>query len=147
MKYDYTINVLKILANAIFNPTSISNNNSRNFVFKYPNAAELNDSINDTPDTELENDDEEYDEGDSIDDIASENTDSYNNTKNSYYDKKEAVSSNPHGIIDSITQEITPVRLQQAIILSEIVESQKVKLEKEDFKLGELFYEYKSAYS
>lgn len=44
MKYDDTINLLKILANAIFNPTSILNNNSRNFVFKYPNAAELNDS-------------------------------------------------------------------------------------------------------
>lgn len=133
MKYDDTVNLLKILANAIFNPTSISNNNSRNFVFKYPNATELNDSINNTSDTELENDDEEYDEGDSIDDIASENRHSYNNTKNSTYDKKEAASSNPQGIIDSITQEITPVRLQQAIILSEIVGEPKSKTRKRRF--------------
>ncbi|ALB47233.1 MAG: hypothetical protein LKH93_21130 [Clostridium beijerinckii] len=133
MKYDDTINLLKILANAIFNPTSILNNNSRNFVFKYPNATEMNDGINNTSDTELENDDEEYDEGDSIDDIASENTNSYNNTKNSYYDKKEAASSNPQGIIDSITQEITPVRLQQAIILSEIVGKPKSKTRKRRF--------------
>ncbi|NSB16097.1 hypothetical protein [Clostridium beijerinckii] len=133
MKYDDTINLLKILANAIFNPTSILNNNSRNFVFKYPNAAELNDSINNTSDTELENDDEKYDEGDSIDDIASESMNSYNNTKNNSYDKKEAASSNSQGIIDSITQEITPVRLQQAIILSEIVGKPKSKTRKRRF--------------
>lgn len=133
MKYDDTTNLLKVLANAIFNPTSILNNNSRNFVFKYPNATEMNDGINNTSDTELENDDEEYDEGDSIDDIASENMDSYNNTKNSYYNKKEAASSNPQVIIDSITQEITPVRLQQAIILSEIVGKPKSKTRKRRF--------------
>lgn len=133
MKYDDTINLLKILANAIFNPTSISNNNSRNFVFKYPNATELNDSINNTSNTELENDNEEYDEGDSIDDIANESMDSYNNTKNNSYDKKEAASSNSQRIIDSITQEITPVRLQQAIILSEIVGKPKSKTRKRRF--------------
>lgn len=93
----------------------------------------MNDGINNASDTELENDDEEYDEGDSIDDIASENMDSYNNTKNSYYNKKEAASSNPQGIIDSITQEITPVRLQQAIILSEIVGKPKSKTRKRRF--------------
>lgn len=37
------------------------------------------------------------------------------------YNKQQSTSSNPQGVIDSITQELTSVKLQQAIILSEIV--------------------------
>ncbi|AGF54840.1 hypothetical protein B0P06_001082 [Clostridium saccharoperbutylacetonicum] len=40
---------------------------------------------------------------------------------NSSYNKQQSASSNPQGVIDSITQELTSVKLQQAIILSEIV--------------------------
>ncbi|MFT8347620.1 hypothetical protein [Clostridium saccharoperbutylacetonicum] len=37
------------------------------------------------------------------------------------YNKQQSASSNPQGVIDSITQELTSAKLQQAIILSEIV--------------------------
>lgn len=40
------------------------------------------------------------------------------------------VSENPQGVIDSIVEELTPVRLQQAIILSEIVGKPKSKTRK-----------------
>lgn len=40
------------------------------------------------------------------------------------------VHQNPQGVIDSIVQELTPVRLQQAIILSEIVGKPKSKTRK-----------------
>lgn len=40
------------------------------------------------------------------------------------------VSKNPQGVIDSIVEELTPVRLQQAIILSEIVGKPKSKTRK-----------------
>ncbi len=42
----------------------------------------------------------------------------------------EYVSKNPQGVIDSIVEELTPVRLQQAIILSEIVGKPKSKTRK-----------------
>lgn len=40
------------------------------------------------------------------------------------------VSKNPQGVIDSIVEELTPVRLQQAIILSEIVGKPKSRTRK-----------------
>ncbi|MNO81854.1 hypothetical protein D3C76_731110 [compost metagenome] len=40
------------------------------------------------------------------------------------------VSKNPQGVIDSIVEEMTSVRLQQAIILSEIVGKPKSKTRK-----------------
>ncbi|OPJ64444.1 hypothetical protein [Clostridium oryzae] len=44
--------------------------------------------------------------------------------------KQQNTSANPQGVIDSIAQELTPVRLQQAIILSEIVSKPKSKTRK-----------------
>ncbi|WP_026886344.1 hypothetical protein [Clostridium beijerinckii] len=133
MKYNDTIDLLKIFANAILDPTSITKNNSKNLVFKYPRSFESNDSMDRSIYAESENEDEEYDESDSTEDRPNENADPYDNTRNNYYDKKEATSSNSQGIIDSITQEITPVRLQQAIILSEIVGKPKSKTRKRRF--------------
>lgn len=46
------------------------------------------------------------------------------------HDSQKDTSSNPQGILDSITQELTSVRLQQAIILSEIVGKPKSKTRK-----------------
>ena len=50
----------------------------------------------------------------------------YNLTKNN----TKRYEQDSMGLIDSITQEITPVRLQQAIILSEIVGKPRSKTRK-----------------
>ena len=63
--------------------------------------------------------------------VPMEDNKSYNDNKSSgYYYEQQDTSSDSKGVIDSITQEITPVRLQQAIILSEIVGKPRSKTRK-----------------
>jgi hypothetical protein len=63
--------------------------------------------------------------------VPIEDSNSYNDNKNNgYYNKQQDAYSDPPGVIDSITQEMTPVRLQQAIILSEIVGKPRSKTRK-----------------
>jgi hypothetical protein len=59
-----------------------------------------------------------------------ENSKSYNYAESNGYNNKQGTSSNPEGVIDSIAQELTSVRLQQAIILSEIVGKPRSKTRK-----------------
>ena len=59
--------------------------------------------------------------------VHKEDSKSYNDY---YNNKQQDTSSDSQGVIDSITQEMTPVRLQQAIILSEIVGKPKCKTRK-----------------
>lgn len=51
--------------------------------------------------------------------ISMKDTELYEEEAN--YGRKQNASSQPLGVMDSIVQELTSVRLQQAIILSEIV--------------------------
>jgi deoxyribodipyrimidine photolyase len=130
MKNNDTIELLKTFANAIFDPTSITNNIRESSTLKYPRGLELNNSINNIYE-ESEDSNEEYNESDSGENSASEDSESYSDDKNNcYYNKQKNTSSNPQGVIDSITQEITSVRLQQAIILSEIVGKPRSKTRK-----------------
>lgn len=124
MKYNDTIDLLKTFVNALIDPTSITNNLRKNTTLKYPRNIELNNSvnnrINDNIYTQPESNNEEYNKSVPMDDNGY--YDDNNIIKNDdYYDKKLDTSSNPQGVIDSIAQELTSVRLQQAIILSEIV--------------------------
>lgn len=51
--------------------------------------------------------------------ISMKDTELYEEEAN--YGRKQKISSQPLGVMDSIVQELTSVRLQQAIILSKIV--------------------------
>ena len=126
MKYNYVIDMLKIFTNAIFDPTSVVNNIRKREVLKYQSDIESNNSMNNNIYSEHENSNIEYNKS-----IPMEDSKSYNdNTRNVYYNEQQNTSSNPQGLIDSITQEMTPVRLQQAIILSEIVGKPRSKTRK-----------------
>ncbi|MDR3597405.1 hypothetical protein [Clostridium sp.] len=124
MKYNDTIDLLKIFANAIFDPTSITNNLKKSATLKYSRALGSDNSINNNIYAESESSNEGYSKGVPLEDSR------FYNDNNICYDKKQDTSSTPQGVIDSITQEITPVRLQQAIILSEIVGKPRSKTRK-----------------
>lgn len=121
MKYDI-MELLKIFVKTLIDPRSISNDFRKNSTLKYPWNLKLN-NINNITYIESESNNEKYYEN-----VPMDNNEDYNdnddnsNIKNSdYYDKKLDTSSNSQSIIDSIAQELTPVKLQQAIILSEII--------------------------
>ena len=132
MKYNYAIEMLKILVNAIFDPTSVTNNIRDRATLKYQRGLESNNSMNNNIYVEPENSNIEYNKSVSREDNKSyENRKSYNDNKsNNYYNEQQDTSSDTQGVIDSITQEIAPVRLQQAIILSEIVGKPRSKTRK-----------------
>jgi hypothetical protein len=126
MKYNDTIDLLKIFATAIFDPTSITKNLRNSTTSKYPRGLEsdnnINNSMNNNIYAESEDSNEKYTESDSSENIPSEYSESYNDNKSTnYYNKQQDTSSKPQGVIDSIAQELTSVKLQQAIILSEVV--------------------------
>ena len=132
MKYNYGIEMLKIFTNAIFDPTSVVNNIRKREVLKYQSDIESNNSMNNNVYSESENSNIEYNKSVSKEESKSYNEEnkSYSTNKSNDYDTKQDTSSNPQGVIDSITQEITSVKLKQAIILSEIIGKPKSKTRK-----------------
>jgi len=125
MKYNNTLELLKFFAKAVLLPESISNNSGKSDISNYSNDLDLNNSMNNNVYSEPENSDIEYNKS-----IPTEDNKPYNNNtneSNNYYTKKQYTSSNPQGVIDSIVQDLTSARLQQAIILSEIVGKPKSK--------------------
>ena len=131
MKYD-SIEILKIFADAVFEPTSVSNNIRKRATLKYQRGLESNNSMGNNSYEEPENDNIEYNKSVSKEESKSYNEEnkSYSTNKSNDYDTKQDTSSNPQGVIDSITQEITSVKLKQAIILSEIIGKPKSKTRK-----------------
>lgn len=117
MKYNDTIELLKLFAKALIAPMSISNNLRKSDILNYSKDLESNNSMNNNIYVESENDNIEYNKSAPMEDGKS----FYDNKSKDYYNTKKDTSSDPQGVMDSITQEITSVRLQQAIILSEIV--------------------------
>jgi hypothetical protein len=125
MKYNNTLELLKLFVKAVLLPESISNNSRKSDISNYSNDLDLNNSMNNNVYSELENSNIEYNKS-----IPTEDNKPYNNNtneSNNYYIKKQDTSSNPQGVIDSIAQDLTSARLQQAIILSEIVGKPKSK--------------------
>ena len=122
MKYNNTISIIKAVANAIMDPTATKSKLTLTDISNFPNAIsppKYDFSINPS-------DEENFSEN-----VPIEDSSSYVSTKNNdYYSKKKNTTPNPQGIIDSIANELTPVRLQQAIILSEIVGKPKSKTRK-----------------
>ena len=132
MKYNNTIELLKTVAQVIENPMSMLNNLGENPIIKYSRNPDSNNNMINNAYEESEDSNKEYGEIVSSEDSNSyENSDSYNDKKSvAYYNKQQDTSLNSQGVIDSIAQELTSVRLQQAIILSEIVGKPRSKTRK-----------------
>ena len=128
MKYNNTIDILKSIRAAIEDPTIIADKLGITEMFQFPSNVASNNSMNNIY-VEPEDNDIEYNKIDPMKDSKSyRNNDKESNSY--YYDNKKDISSNPQGVIDSIAQELTSARLQQAIILSEIVGKPRSKTRK-----------------
>jgi hypothetical protein len=125
MKYDGTIDILKIALNALKDPTVITDKLGITEIFQFPNNIHSNNSMNNNLYEKPENSNIEYNKSVPTKDNGSSNDN--DGESDSYYDKQQNTSSNPQGVIDSIAQELTSARLKQAIILSEIVGKPKSK--------------------
>lgn len=135
MKYDAVINLLKIFVTAIFNPTCVTKNsrqNPRNFDLNISNS--INNSMNNNNYTESEGSNKEFNDSNKQcnETIPSEESKHYNdnNKVNDCYNKKQDIYLNSQGMIDSIVQDLTQARLQQSIVLSEIVGKPRSKTRK-----------------
>lgn len=130
MSYDTTIKLLKIFVTAIFDPKSISNNFRKDAALKYPKSLKSNNNNNNThPNSANYNAYTKPDKGSNINNnkgIPLKDNKPYNdsndhNNEGNIYNKQKSISLDSQGVIDSIAKDLTPVRLQQAIILSEII--------------------------
>ena len=136
MKYNNISNrifdYLETIADVMNDPMTITDKLKKSELFNFPNNFDLKNSINKNIYVEPENSNIENNESvPSGDNKSLEVSKSYNDNKSSgYYNNKQNTSSEPQGVIDSITQEITSARLQQAIILSEIVGKPRSKTRK-----------------
>lgn len=126
MKYNDTIEILKTIEKAINDPMFIADKLRKSDIFNFPNRINLNNIYEESEDKY-----KKYDESVPATDAKS-STDSTSHNSNDIicHDRQKDTSSNPQGVLDSITQELTSVRLQQAIILSEIVGKPKSKTRK-----------------
>lgn len=130
MKYNDAMDILKTIVKTINDPTIIIDKLEKTELFKFPNNTNSNNNMNLNIYAEPENNNIEYNKNTSV-----ENNKSYGDNSsynNDYYkmNNQQYTSSTPQGVLDSITQELTSVRLQQAIILSEIVGKPKSKTRK-----------------
>lgn len=122
MKFNDVTHILETIITGINDPRYMKNKLGESEISKFTKSIGLNNSIN----VESESNNEEYNKS-----VPLEDSKSYNdNQSNGYYNEQQDTSSDPQGVIDSITQEMTPVRLQQAIILSEIVGKPRSKTRK-----------------
>ena len=124
MKYNYSIKILETLVDIVKNSIFIENNIEKNNIFKYSKNLKLNNNIY----VQQENDNEKIDTNEINKSIPVKDNKAYNG--NISNDALKNTSSNEHGVIDSITQELTSSKLQQAIILSEIVIKPRSKTRK-----------------
>lgn len=128
MKYNNTIQLFKTIAKIVNDPTILIDKLLKSENFNGSNNFNLNNSMNSNIYLEPENSNIEYNKSATRENSTSSE---YNNSgSNSCYNKQQDTSSNPQGIIDSISQELTSVRLKQAIILSEIVGKPRSKTRK-----------------
>lgn len=130
MKYNDAMEILKTIVKTINDPTIIIDKLEKTELFQFPNNTNSNNNMNINIYAEPENNNIEYNKNTSV-----ENNKSYGDTisyNNDYYkmNNQQDTSSTPQGVLDSITQELTSVRLQQAIILSEIVGKPRSKTRK-----------------
>lgn len=129
MKNNIIVNILldtiDTVAKVLKDPAVITDKLGINEIFEYTTGRSLNKNIKNNLYAENKSNDKENTQK-----IPSEDVKPYNSLSNDYYNRKQSAPSTAQGLLDSITQEITPVRLQQAIILSEIVGKPRSKTRK-----------------
>ncbi|ADL53064.1 hypothetical protein [Clostridium cellulovorans] len=151
MKYNDAFDILKNVSKGLKDSNFVSEKFEKNDLFNIAKEAYLNTTAN----TKVYPQYKKYNQHnrsvpiDVIDSFNSDtvnseplndesmNSDSMNNivTKEDnsnidYNSKKQYTSSNPQGLLDSIAEELTPTKLQQAIVLSEIVGKPRSKTRK-----------------
>ena len=126
MKFNDVIHILETIITGINDPRYMKNKLGESDIFQFTKSIGLNNSLNNNINVENESSNKENNKS-----VPLEDSKYYNDNKsNGYYNEQQDTSSGPQGVIDSITQEMTPVRLQQAIILSEIVGKPRSKTRK-----------------
>lgn len=126
MKYNDTIEILKTVAKAIADPMYMRNKYEESEIFKFTKELHLNKSMDNSIYTEHKSSNEEDNES-----VPTEDSNLHDDNKsNGCYNEQQDNSQEPQGVIDSITQEMTSARLQQAIILSEIIGKPRSKTRK-----------------
>ncbi|MDS0525700.1 hypothetical protein NNC19_08420 [Clostridium sp. SHJSY1] len=130
MKNNNDFNIIENVKNTLNNIT-LKTDDRGNYVFGFSNKSNLKNTTDDKLVKENENIYSKNAEGTKIDNkhynndvnddydvnIGNENNDNIGEG----YDRKQDVDLESQGVIDSIANELTSARLQQAIILSEIV--------------------------
>jgi len=132
MKFNDIFQVLNTIDKAISDPTFFADSLKKSQLFSFSNTPISNSNTNNNIYTNAESNSNQYIETVPPKDYKSpEDNANYNNYENNdYYNKQKADLSKEEGLLDSITQELTSARLQQAIILSEIVGKPKSKTRK-----------------
>lgn len=135
MKYSDIIQILKNVVKMSNDPMFLVNKPVKSNISNASNKVNLKNNINSNIYIEPEDDNIEYNKGVPVKDSkSSEEGNSYDGSQSNNNigccNRQQDISSGSQGIIDSIAKELTSVRLQQAIILSEIVGKPRSKTRK-----------------
>jgi len=135
MKYSDIIQILKNVVKMSNGPMFLVNKPIKSNISNASNKFNLKNNINSNIYIEPEDDNIEYNKVVPVKDSESSEEgnsydDSQSNTNTGCCNSQQDTSSGSQGIIDSIAKELTSVRLQQAIILSEIVGKPRSKIRK-----------------
>lgn len=132
MKFNDAFDILKTIEKAVNDPNFIADSIKKSQLFNFSIDLNANKDKSNNVYAESESTDKQADKNVSAGNNETyENNNNYNNYENAdYYSKSKTAVSKEQGLLDSITQELTSARLQQAIILSEIVGKPKSKTRK-----------------
>ena len=132
MKFNDAFDILKTIEKAVNDPNFIADSIKKSQLFNFPIDLNTNKDKSNNVYAESEATNEQANKNiSSGNNKTYENNSNYNDYENAdYYDKSKAAFSKEKGLLDSITQDLTSARLQQAIILSEIVGKPKSKTRK-----------------
>ena len=132
MKFNDAFDILKTIEMAVNDPNFIADSIKKSQLFNFSIDLNANKDKSNNVYAESESTDKQADKNVSAGNNETyENNNNYNNYENAdYYSKSKTAVSKEQGLLDSITQELTSARLQQAIILSEIVGKPKSKTRK-----------------
>ncbi|MHC1682685.1 MAG: hypothetical protein AB6733_07025 [Clostridiaceae bacterium] len=137
MKYSDSFKILKTAVQAINDPKLMANNPVKNFISNFTDNQNSNNNMKNNVFGEPNDSNIEFNKDDSIrsnntntESQYSEESKLLDNKNREYSNVLQDNSSGSQGIIDSIINQLTSVRLQQAIILSEIVGKPRSKTRK-----------------
>jgi hypothetical protein len=132
MKFNDAFDILKTIEKAVNDPNFIADSIKKSQLFNFSIDLNTNKDKSNNVYAESESTNKQADKNISTGNNKTyENNSNYNNYETAdYYDKSKTAFSKEQDLLDSITQDLTSARLQQAIILSEIVGKPKSKTRK-----------------